>query len=49
MQVYLRERAGAFLVALALAGDALVAGAVEMQVEPLVKNAFSPANYYFDK
>ncbi len=48
MQVYLREWAGAFLVAVALAGDVLAAGPVEMQVEPLVKNAFGPAIYYFN-
>lgn len=36
-------------MAVAFAGDALVAGPFEMQVEHLVKNAFSSANYYFNK
>jgi len=44
LQVLLRRCVGAILVTAALAGDALGAGSVEMQVEHLVKNAMAEYN-----
>jgi ketosteroid isomerase-like protein len=44
LQVLLRRYMGAILLAAALAGDALAAGSVEMQVEHLVKNAMAEYN-----
>ena len=44
LQVLLRRCVGAILVSAALAGEALAAGSVEMQVEHLVKNAMAEYN-----